>query len=196
MNIKMMYTFCLISLFIHSDIFCSTFVSSQEKAMPTIELLQPHRAQEVKQLIMECASELWSLPESNREELQKELDTVGEFDDLVDVQTTYFDNRGVFLVLIDNEKIVGAGAIKNLDNTICELKRMWFLKEYRGRGLGKKMAQQLLDFAKQQGYTAVRLDVYYPEVQTSAVVLYQKLGFYEIPAYNNCPAKLFMEKVL
>lgn len=120
----------------------------------------------------------------------------GKFNDLLDISKTYFENDGIFLVLVDNGKVVGTGAIRKLNDEICELARLWFLKEYRGKGLGKKMTTQLLEFAKTHGYTKIRLDVYRPEVQTQAVALYKKLGFYEIEPYNTSDSKLFMEKIL
>jgi putative acetyltransferase len=120
----------------------------------------------------------------------------GAFKDILSISATYCDNNGIFLVLVDNGTVVGTGAIRKLTDDICELARLWFLKEYRGKGLGKKMTAQLLEFAKNHGYTKVRLDVYRPEIQTHAVALYKKLGFYEIERYNAADAELFMEKIL
>ncbi|MGB7441983.1 MAG: GNAT family N-acetyltransferase [Coleofasciculaceae cyanobacterium] len=54
---------------------------------------------------------------------------------------------------------------------------MWFLKEYQGKGLGKKMSQLLLDFAKQAGYKKARLDTIDMQKQAQAIKLYQQLGF-------------------
>ena len=47
---------------------------------------------------------------------------------------SHFDNNGVFLVLVDKELVDDIGAIRNLDDEICELKRMWCLKDYWGQG--------------------------------------------------------------
>jgi putative acetyltransferase len=116
--------------------------------------------------------------------------------DIDDVESHYFDNGGTFLVVTDEERVVGSGAIRRLDNDICELKRMWLLKEYRGRGLGMKMAQMLLDFARSAGYKKVRLDLLNPQKQTQALKLYQQLGFYVIARYNDTSCTVFMEKVL
>lgn len=117
-----------------------------------------------------------------------------EFEDMDDIQSHYSGSTGAFLVLTDDGKVVGTGAIRCLDDSTCELKRMWFLKEYRGRGLGKQMAQMLLDSAKQMGYKRVRLDTS-PTLE-QAVGLYRKLGFHDIKRYNNGPGTLFMEKTL
>ncbi len=88
------------------------------------------------------------------------------------------------------------GGIRRLEDDTCELKRMWFLREYRGQGLGRQMAQRLLDFAKQQGYTRVRLDMVNTEVQAQALRLYERLGFYFIEPYHDSSCAVFMEKVL
>ncbi len=73
---------------------------------------------------------------------------------------------------------------------------MWFFKEYRGRGLGKKMAQMLLDFAQKAGYKKVRLDTASQEKQFQAIEFYKRLGFYFIERYNESLCTVFMEKEL
>jgi putative acetyltransferase len=117
-----------------------------------------------------------------------------EFEDMDDIQSQYSDDAGTFLVLTDEDKIVGTGALRRLDNCTCELKRMWFLKECRGRGWGKEMAQLLLKYAKEKGYQRVRLDTS-PNLE-QAVALYEKLGFQRIESYHDGPCSIFMEKAL
>jgi putative acetyltransferase len=104
--------------------------------------------------------------------------------------------KGTFLVVMDDEAVVGCGGIKNLNSETCELKRMWLLKSHRGQGLGFQLAQMLLDFATQTGYKIIRLDVFDPNKQRGAIAFYQKLGFYSIDRYNDSPCQIFMEKIL
>ncbi|MCC3405959.1 MAG: GNAT family N-acetyltransferase [Microcoleus sp. PH2017_10_PVI_O_A] len=127
---------------------------------------------------------------------EKDLRRYDSMSDIEDLRSHYFDNSGVFLVLVDNEKVVGTGAIRKLNAEICELKRMWFLKEYRGQGWGWKMAQMLFDFAIQVGYRKVRLDLAKEERQPQALKLYKRLGFYPIEKYNDSSCDIFMEKLL
>src|SRR5690242_3362683 len=61
------------------------------------------------------------------------------FQDIDQFQQTYFDNDGIFLVLTDEDQIIGTGAIRKINNEICELKRVWLLFEYHGKGLGYRM---------------------------------------------------------
>lgn len=91
--------------------------------------------------------------------------------------------------------MVGSGGIRRLDDSICELKRMWVLQDYRGRGWGMKMAQMLLDFANKTGYKKVRLDVVREQKQARAIAFYKNLGFYQIERYNDGPCTIFMGKI-
>jgi len=106
-------------------------------------------------------------------------DSKGVLEDMDDIRKSYFDDDGTFLVMVDGEQIVGTGAIKKWDTEICELKRLWFLKEYRGKGLGYSMILELFSFARNKGYQRVRLKTD-PVAQSQAVNFYKRLGFHEI----------------
>ena len=151
--------------------------------MKPIEL---HQTESVKQIMLAVCQELFQVSE---EELAHHFSS-----DLDDVQAHYFDDNGIFLVLTDDDKVVGSGAIQRLNNDICELKRMYFLREYRGQGLGFKMTQMLLDFAREAGYKKVRLDT--REEMKQALKLYKRLGFYAIESYTDSLCNVFLEKIL
>ena len=153
-----------------------------------IKPIELNQVEEVKCMIVTVCKEIWQVPE----EVIKSYDSMFDIDN---VQSHYFDNNGTFLVITD-DAIVGSGAIRHLIDDICELKRMWLLKEYRGQGLGSKIAQMLLDFAKKTGYNKVRLDLTDKQKQTQALKLYNRLGFYFIKRYNDSPKSAFMEKRL
>ncbi len=159
--------------------------------MTEIKLIQQYQIEQAKQIITAVCLEIWQGVVT--EEEFKRFDSLSDIDN---VQSHYFGNRGMFLVLADGEQVVGTGAIRRLDDEICELKRMWFLKEYRGQGFGWKMAQMLFDFAQQTGYHKVRLDLANEERQSQALTFYKKLGFYPIERYNDGSCTVFMEKVL
>jgi ribosomal protein S18 acetylase RimI-like enzyme len=57
------------------------------------------------------------------------------------------------------------------------------------------MVMQLLDFARQKGYSKVRLETNL-ELQTRAYELYKRMGFYEIPAYGDEECDIGMELIL
>ncbi|MBW4539818.1 MAG: GNAT family N-acetyltransferase [Myxacorys chilensis ATA2-1-KO14] len=159
--------------------------------MVEIRPIQQHQIEQAKQIVAAVCLEIWQGVLT-----EEDLRRYDSMSDIENVRSHYFDNSGTFLVLVDNEQVVGTGAIRRLDDEISELKRMWFLKEYRGLGLGWKMAQMLFDFARQAGYKKIRLDLANNERQPEALKLYRRLGFYLIERYNDSPCTVFMEKVL
>jgi putative acetyltransferase len=155
----------------------------------TIQPLQSHQLEEVKHLIFEVCSEMFHVTE----EVIKQFDTMS---DINNVQADYFQQGGTFLVLMDNRRVVGSGAIRRWNFEICELKRMWFLRAYRGRGLGYQMAQVLFECAINMGYKKVRLDLFNAQKQAQALKFYRQLGFYAIAPYNDSDCTVFMERML
>ena len=106
-----------------------------------------------------------------------------ELKDLDDIQKNYFENGGIFLVMTKDDQIIGTGAIRQMEMGICELRRLWFLSEYHGQGLGYRMLMKLLDIAREMGYKKIRLETA-PVHQIRAHELYKRVGFYEIPRYD------------
>ena len=153
--------------------------------------IKQHQIDEVKQIIIKVCLEIWD--ELLTEDDLKRYDSMSHIEEL---ESHYFGNNGTFLVLLDENRVVGSGAIRKLDDETCELKRMWFLKEYRGKGYGLQMVQMLFDFAKQAGYEKVRLDLANKECQSRALKFYRKLGFYPIERYNDSPCEVLMEMSL
>lgn len=157
--------------------------------MMEIKPIQSHQTEEVKTLIFSVVQEIWQLTE-------QEIKTVDDMTDIDHVRTQYFDNNGTFLVLCDDNKIVGSGAIRRLNDDICELKRMWFHRDDRGQGFGTQMIEKLLEFAKATGYQKIRLDVFDAQKQSKSIKFYEKFGFYLIDKYKDSPCDVFMEKLL
>ncbi|MCK5779786.1 MAG: GNAT family N-acetyltransferase, partial [Psychrilyobacter sp.] len=85
--------------------------------------------------------------------------------------------KSIYLVAIQDEKVVGGCGIAsfNNDENICELRKLFLLKEGRGQGLGQKIVEECLEFAKQQGYKKCYLDTL--SNMESAIRLYEKLDF-------------------
>jgi len=159
--------------------------------MIEIKPIQQHQVEQAQQVVVAVSLEIWQ-----GELTEDDLRHYDSMSDIKNVRSHYFDNNGTFLVLVDAEQVVGTGAIRKLDDEICELKRMWFLKDYRGMGLGSKMAQMLFNFAKQMGYRKIRLDMVNKERQLEAFKFYLNLGFYLISRYNDSLCNIFMEKQL
>ncbi len=106
--------------------------------------------------------------------------------DIDDFENKYVANGGAFLVITEEGRVIGTGALHRLEEKVCEVKRLWLLPQYQGQGLGRRMMEQLLDLAREKGYARVRLETT-PAYQVKAYNFYRRLGFYEIPTYSSHP---------
>ena len=161
--------------------------------MIEIKPIQPFQIAQAKQIVIAVCFELWQ-PQTTLAEYGKQLEEEYGFEDLDDLQNQYFENGGMFLVITDNDRVVGTGGVLRLCDKVCELKRMWFLPQYRGRGLGSRLITQLIEWARDNGYETMRLDVADEVRSAPAVRLYERLGFTRIERYNEGLYTLWMEK--
>lgn len=112
-----------------------------------------------------------------------EYDCVGEGYSINDPEVddmfgTYNDERSAFFVIENEGRILGCGGIAPLaggDADTCELRKMYFYNELRGKGWGRKTVKHCLEVAKKIGYKKCYLETV--ERMHSANILYQKMGF-------------------
>ncbi|MBN1533249.1 MAG: GNAT family N-acetyltransferase [Spirochaetes bacterium] len=105
--------------------------------------------------------------------------------DLEDVEASYLDRGGIFLVLEANSALRGtAGLIPTGDGT-CEIRKMYLHRDYRGRGIGRHLLERLLREARERGFSRVTLET--ASVLEEAVALYRRYGFREYtPEHISC----------
>jgi len=158
--------------------------------MITIRPIKPQEIPAAKRVILSVAYNIFGF-DGTLEESFRHYEASGELIDMDDVGSHYFENGGMFLVVLNGEQVIGSGALRRLDSKTAELKRMWLLEAYHGQGIGYRLIKHLLDFARKKGYARIRLQTS-PE-QVRALDFYRKIGFYEIPPYNDELGEISME---
>ena len=116
--------------------------------------------------------------------------------DVANVEQHYMNN-GCFWCLLDENKTIGTIAIRMIDdaNAIVELKRMFVLPEYQGKGYGRLLLEHAVKYARAQQYRKIYLDT--RKQFSVAQHLYRSVGFQETNRYNdNEHAELYFELVL
>lgn len=103
-------------------------------------------------------------------------------------------NNGCFWCLIDDNNVIGTIAIRKIDDAkrIVELKRMFVLPEFQGKGYGRLLLEHAVKSAREQKYQKICLDT--RRQFSVAQHLYRSVGFQETERYNdNEHAELYFE---
>ena len=90
----------------------------------------------------------------------------------------------LYLAFADGEA-AGCIGLRRIDHENCEMKRLYVRPAFQGKGIGGRLVGQIIADAEEIGYSHMLLDTL-PFLE-SALAMYKKLGFYEIPCYNDSP---------
>ncbi|MCP3924174.1 MAG: GNAT family N-acetyltransferase [Desulfobacterales bacterium] len=136
----------------------------------TIEEISKEQDEAVCQIIKKVGAEHGAVGEG-----------FGPSDPEVLCMSEYYGNKkSIYLVAVKDGHILGGSGIAefNNSNSICELKKLFLLKEGRGLGIGKKLTEKCLAFAISEGYKQCYLDTL--SGMKSAIALYEKFGFHHL----------------
>ncbi len=147
----------------------------------SIELLAPVSAEEwreTRDIFTEYA-----------QSLNVDLCFQGFDEELAQLPGEYASPRGALLLARVDGAVAGCCALRPLDAAdypnAAEMKRLYVRQAFRGLGLGRRLADAILDEARMAGYSCVLLDTL--DDMEAARALYEDLGFEEIPPYYHNP---------
>ncbi len=162
-------------------------------SMYEIAPIRPDQVQAARMVIYTVAYGIWHDGEP-REQVFARYDEERQLADMEDIRSNYFENGGTFLVVTSEGRVIGTGALRRYKDeaAIGEIRRLWLLPEYHGKGLGYRMMLVLLGIAREKGYRRVRLTTD-PVYQVRAYNFYLRLGFQVIPHYGDDPYEASME---
>ena len=158
-------------------------VPSVVKALTFTQVESPAQIAQARELFLEYAQSLgFSLCFQN---FDKELERLPGH---------YAPPEGRLLLAAYEGQLAGCVAMGALEPGACEMKRLYLRPQFRGKGLGRALADRIITEARQIGYRRMRLDTVEP-VMKDAVAMYRKLGFSEIAPYRSNPiaGAMYME---
>lgn len=114
--------------------------------------------------------------------------------ELAELPGDYAPPDGRLLLAEYDGQLAGCVALHKLEREICEMKRLYLRPQFRGKGVGRALAERIIADARSIGYRRMRLDTVEP-VMKDAVALYRLLGFKQVAPYRANPIEgaMYME---
>lgn len=110
-----------------------------------------------------------------------EFDVDGMVQSDLSDQAKFHPPSGRFYLVLLDENTAGVGCLKKLQESVGEIQRMYVSPNFRGKGLGRAIANRLIDDAREIGYRKLKLESL--EFLDAAHTLYRSIGFKEIDPY-------------
>ena len=157
--------------------------SSAVKSLAMFQAESPSRIAQARELFLEYAQSLGF-----------SLCFQGFDKELAELPGDYAAPEGRLLLAEYDGQLAGCVALHKLEPGICEMKRLYLRPQFRGKGLGRALAERIIAEARQIGYQHMRLDTVEP-VMKDAVAMYRQFGFEEIAPYRPNPiaGAMYME---
>lgn len=103
-------------------------------------------------------------------------DLQGTDQDIADLEKNYINRGGIFELIEDDEgNLLGTVGLYPMNENTIELRKMYFSKDLRGKGMGKQTLSRMIEKAKELGFQKIYLETASPLVE--AIHLYKKFGF-------------------
>jgi ribosomal protein S18 acetylase RimI-like enzyme len=155
------------------------------KGLNIIRVEKAPHLENIRALFLEYASSL-----------DFDLDFQNFKQELTNLPGQYAPPGGCLFIALHNDEPVGCVGLRNLENNVCEMKRLYVRPRYRELGIGRVLADTAVREASHKGYERMRLDTV--PAMKAARELYLSMGFKEIAPYRYNPIKgaRYMEKKL
>jgi putative acetyltransferase len=106
--------------------------------------------------------------------LEPDLD--GTDRDIADLEANYLNRGGIFDLIEDADgNLLGTVGLYPMSAETVELRKMYFSKQLRGRGIGQKTLRRMIEISREKGFRKIYLET--ARVLKEAVHLYEKFGF-------------------
>jgi len=167
-----------------------------------IQIFTPHSAQHLDQVrALMRAFVTW-----HRERHTEDVDLIDAYfdagafeEELAALPGDYSPPDGALLLAQCEGAAAGCVALRRLDSSACEMKRMFVYPQFHGNGIGRALGRAIIGAAKTAAYSVMRLDTSLRQIEAQR--LYEELGFRRIDPYYELPPALrnwlvFMELAL
>jgi putative acetyltransferase len=147
---------------------------NHQKTVEIVTAAHPQEFCDAKLLIMDYVA--WLGMDLSFQDFDREMETLPDL---------YNTERGGLFIAYLNGQPVGVAGLRKFGENDGEVKRMFVKPEARTRGIGRLLLAKCIETAQQLHYISLKLDT--SDEMKTAINLYEKMGFVEIPAYRFNP---------
>lgn len=114
-------------------------------------------------------------------------------EEISDLPAQYSEPTGCIILCCEEGKPSGCVGLRKFSEGLCEMKRLYLRKQSRGKGIGRILAEEIIEKAREFGYKKMQLDTI--GTMKEAITLYKSMGFKEISPYRFNPLEnvIYME---
>ena len=131
----------------------------------------------------------------HRQRHQQDLELINEYfnakkfeNELTSLPGKYSPPGGRLLLADHEGQTAGCAALREIDARTCEMKRMFVYPQFQSKGVGRALAERIVDEARSIGYSSMVLDTSVRQVEARG--LYQSLGFKVVQPYYKLSERL------
>jgi len=106
-------------------------------------------------------------------------------EELATLPGRYARPLGRLFLAMDGDEAVGVAGLRPMGDGVAEMKRLYLRSPWPGSGLGRRLAEAVVDAARHAGHKKICLDTL--DFMDEARNMYRSMGFVEIPAYYDNP---------
>lgn len=148
---------------------------------------------QVRALFAEYFDFLRSDVDTYLEDLDEVTPLTGYREEMAGLPGRYAPPEGRLLLAQVDGQGAGCVAFYKIDDSTCEIKRLWTRPQYRGQKIGRALVEALIDEARRSGYRAMILSTV--DILKEARALYESLGFEPIAPYFDGPPEMMAHEV-
>jgi GNAT superfamily N-acetyltransferase len=149
--------------------------------VPIVEPARPAELDDVRSLMRAFVAWHRGRHAEDIDLIERYFDQRAFDEELAGLPGKYARPQGRLLLAYLDGQPAGCVALRDLEQDICEMKRMFVPDAFRGRGVGRALAARIIAEGKDAGYRIMRLDT--SRRQSEAMRLYERAGFRRIPPY-------------
>jgi ribosomal protein S18 acetylase RimI-like enzyme len=140
---------------------------------------------ELKDEVKELFTEYTDFLVEGDEEFKKYLEIQKYDHEVENLEEKYGLPYGRLYIAYFENQVAGCIALRKLDDSQCEMKRLYVRPQFRNKGIARILVEKIIFDAREIGYNSMLLDTL--PFLTTAIEMYKKIGFYEIGCYNDSP---------